>query len=315
MAPRTSTTPPRWDSSAAARSSASALSPRAESRSPDRRRLRSEGPLDPETLEIYKAQGIPLAYDPVQIGWVPANCLDDFLAEPEEDIDAGTARILDRGTHRSGWRTVQPARAVDARAAAVDTADTADTTGHDGERTASAPGPECLLRPWQESDARRFVELLDDPRVWRYLPEEYPNPLDESMARALIELSNVSGHHEVRAIECDGEIVGQVRMLFVGRHHGQEGQPDAEISYWLGAPYWGRGIIREVIPLYTTLSFRKHPDLISIFARVHEANQASRRALERAGYRLDDRPHAAGSERDPSIRTYRAFREAFPAER
>lgn len=39
---------------------------------------RSDGPLTAEQVAAYRAEGRPLAYDPVQIGWVPADCADDI---------------------------------------------------------------------------------------------------------------------------------------------------------------------------------------------------------------------------------------------
>ena len=169
-------------------------------------------------------------------------------------------------------------------------------------------GQRNLLRPWDEAEAFRFVELLDNPRVWEYLPEPYPNPLTESMARDLIHVSNHSSYHEVCAIERNGTVVGQVRMLFESGTHAAE--DDAEISYWLGESYWGQGIISEVIPFYTVLTFQKREGLRSIFARVDAANTASRRALERVGYRLEGRL-AAELDGEPGIYTYRCFREDY----
>lgn len=39
---------------------------------------RSKGPLDAATVERLRHDGVPLAYDPVQIGWVPADAEDDL---------------------------------------------------------------------------------------------------------------------------------------------------------------------------------------------------------------------------------------------
>lgn len=158
-------------------------------------------------------------------------------------------------------------------------------------------GHDFVLRAWTAADRSRFRELLDDPRVWEHLPERYPDPLDDELAEQLIAFSNEGLHHEVRAIERGGRVVGQVRMLFdhasrafdrdASRAFDRNASPtagDAEISYWLGAEVWGQGIASAVIPLFTLLSFQKRP-LASIYARVDPANVASLRALEKAGYR------------------------------
>ncbi len=160
--------------------------------------------------------------------------------------------------------------------------DAPELPGEDADRR-SEPG-DLRFRPWNASDAALFVRLLDDPEIWRHLPEPYPDPLSESLARELIELSNSAGHHEVRAVEAGGETVGQVRLT----HDPATGRRDeAEISYWLGRSYWGRGIGARMVARFTAQCFRADPQLRAIVARVHRDNPASARILEKAGYRRE----------------------------
>lgn len=182
--------------------------------------------------------------------------------------------------------------------------ETADVQG----RTTVPPGSadsaptrvQCTLRPWRTDDIAAFRALLDNPRVWEFLPEPYPAPLTDEVVRGLIELSNGAEHHEVRAIEVDGEAVGQVRLAF---DPGGDDRSEGEISYWLGEPHWGRGIGSQVVSLYTAACFRSRPDLESVVARVHGRNAASARVLEKAGYRQE-----AKRAEDPVIRTFRKRR-------
>jgi len=44
-------------------------------------RQRSEGVLSPEEVEDCRARGVPLAFDPLQIGWVRSDCGDDIVQE------------------------------------------------------------------------------------------------------------------------------------------------------------------------------------------------------------------------------------------
>jgi len=335
----------------------------------DPRRLRSAGPLEPDEIALCRANGVALAYDPVQIGWVPADCVDDFDLDLDPGLDPGLDRAdanastpsvllrIDEWTKRfdaeadqllgdapqtgegasetadrlwslaselaSGASELGPIerlaalRAVQRRAHARITERLVSPEERGRLRHAALiGGRDYLLRPWRPDDVERFRALLDDPEVWRHLPEPYPAPLSEEMAGALIELSNHARHHEVRAIERDGEVVGQIRLLFDGPHdaskietHGTNRPVDAEISYWLGRQHWGQGIAGAVIRLFTLLAFQKRP-LASIFARVDEANTASRRALEKAGYR-DEGDLAAELAGASRIRTLRCFRADY----
>lgn len=192
----------------------------------DPARPRSAGCLDADALAASRAQAIPLAYDPVQHGWIPLAGADD-LAECAVEGD-------------------------------------------------------ILLRPWRLDDLPVFVALLDDPRVWRHLPETYPAPLTEAIARDLIEIAREGTHHEVRAIVVGGAPVGQVRLAF---EPGEASRRRAEIGYWLGASHWGRAIAGDAVALATRHAFAAHAQLATIFAIVHADNRASVRVLEKAGYR------------------------------
>jgi RimJ/RimL family protein N-acetyltransferase len=203
----------------------------------DLTRSRWSGTLSDDEVRFCRENGIALGYDPVQHGWVLWDAPDAI-----EEVVAATSVPADRSM-------VMPQAAP---------------TG-------------IVLRPWVPEDLPAFVGLLDDPAVWEHLPEEYPAPLTEDLARDLIEVSALTDHHDVRAIEWSGKPVGQVRLLF-----GADGS--AEISYWLGRAYWGKGIGGDAVARFTAESFTHRPDVMSIFAKVHPENRGSARVLERAGY-------------------------------
>jgi RimJ/RimL family protein N-acetyltransferase len=233
-------------------------------------------------------------------------------ALPEE-----VGRELPREARRASIRALQ--RAANAL---INTHVISEDERENRRQRALMAGDRKVLRPWAETDLADYRSLLDDPRVWRHLPGEYPDPLSDEEARGLITISNASDHHEVRAIEQAGQLVGQIRLLFLAnrvvpggaRESAGETEPsEAEISYWLGQRYWGQRIIGDALPFYTYLSFRKHGALESIFARVADDNTASSKALLSAGYR-EEGWTAADLDGEPDIATYRCYRaDYFPA--
>ena len=62
----------------------------------------------------------------------------------------------------------------------------------------------------------------------------------------------------------------------------------AEIGYWLGEEFWGRGIVSEALRAVTDYAFATF-DLCRIYAGVFEWNPASMRVLEKAGYEFECR--------------------------
>ena len=57
----------------------------------------------------------------------------------------------------------------------------------------------------------------------------------------------------------------------------------AEIGYWLGQQYWGRGIVTEALKLVTEYAFQTQ-NLLRLFALPFANNTGSIRVLEKAGY-------------------------------
>ena len=62
----------------------------------------------------------------------------------------------------------------------------------------------------------------------------------------------------------------------------------AEIGYWLGEEYWGRGIATEAVRGLTRHGFDTL-ELNRLFATPFAGNAASCRVLEKAGYRYEGR--------------------------
>lgn len=135
------------------------------------------------------------------------------------------------------------------------------------------------LRPWAPGDVPAFRVPLDDARVWAHLPEPYPNPLDAAGAAGLIALANRWPGQIVRAVVCDGVVLGQVRLDL------SPGGGAAELSYWLGRAFWGQGFGGALVAGTVTRAFARLPEVTRLVAKVRPANLASARALRSAGFR------------------------------
>ncbi|AOL22422.1 Protein N-acetyltransferase, RimJ/RimL family [Erythrobacter litoralis] len=149
---------------------------------------------------------------------------------------------------------------------------------------------------WQAQDLAQYKALLDDPYVWALLPEPYPDPFTDDLAASLIELSNETKHHDVRAVLADGVPVGQVRIFFAPADSVRE---SAEVSYWLGRDHWGCGIGARMVAAYVEEVTARFPSITMLIARIHRDNAASARIALKAGFHktnVDDQ--------DPNIEVY-----------
>jgi RimJ/RimL family protein N-acetyltransferase len=98
-------------------------------------------------------------------------------------------------------------------------------------------------------------------------------------ARAFLNWITTQPTSTVWAIDVEGAAVGGIGIEL----HTDVERVSAEIGYWLGQPFWGRGIATEALVAVTAESFRQF-DLTRLFALPFADHLASVRVLEKAGY-------------------------------
>ena len=140
----------------------------------------------------------------------------------------------------------------------------------------------CELRPFTAEDAPSLAHLANDVSVWRNLRDAFPHPYTLEHAVAFLEhvQTRTPGCH--LAIVVDGQAVGSIGLKL----GGDVERVSAELGYWLGAPFRGRGVMSEAIRAFTDDAFDRF-SLTRIFALPFAFNAASCRALEKAGFTLE----------------------------
>lgn len=146
-------------------------------------------------------------------------------------------------------------------------------------------GTTCIIRGWSSDDVEPLARLADDRSIWRNMQDRFPHPYTTADAEDWIRRCGEEGFsNPSRPIEVDGEFAGVIGSILQDDVH----QHTVEVGYWLGAPYWGRGIATEALLLYSDylLDVEKK---IRLEAHVFEWNPASCRVLEKAGFELEGR--------------------------
>lgn len=147
----------------------------------------------------------------------------------------------------------------------------------------------CTLRPWRHSDLDSLIRHADDTRVARTVRDLFPSPYTREDGQRWLEHATGAGRASSLAIEVDGVAVGGIGMIPGEDVH----RIRAEIGYWLGHAYWGRGIMTETVRAVSEHLFEER-GFLRLEAPVFETNPASARVLEKAGYTLESRqPRAA----------------------
>lgn len=141
-----------------------------------------------------------------------------------------------------------------------------------------------VIRPWQPGDGLSLVRHANSRHIWVNLLDDFPHPYTMMDAREWI---RVTGTQKVKtdfAITVGGMAVGGVGF----RLGADVFRKSAEIGFWLGEEYWGRGIMTEVVTAMSEWAFGQF-DLHRVFAQIFAWNQPSMRVLEKAGYKYEGR--------------------------
>jgi RimJ/RimL family protein N-acetyltransferase len=137
----------------------------------------------------------------------------------------------------------------------------------------------CVVRNFQLDDAASLAHNGNNRKVWLNLRDLFPHPYSEADAVGYIAMVMAQPQQTNFAITVDGVAIGGIGLR-VG--HDIE-RCSAELGYWLGEPYWGRGIATAAIEAVTRYAFSQL-DLVRLFAVPFAGNVASCRVLEKAGY-------------------------------
>jgi len=92
---------------------------------------------------------------------------------------------------------------------------------------------------------------------------------------------NSSKKRIVFGISFKGKVVGCVSLRKINKMN-----KNAELSYWIGEKYWGRGFATKAVKLALKFAFEKLK-LHRIYAVTFEENVASRRVLEKNGFKFE----------------------------
>lgn len=137
----------------------------------------------------------------------------------------------------------------------------------------------CVVRDWSPADKPALLRVANNRRVWRNLTHRFPHPYTDADADFWLSKLAENPARTNWAIEVDGLAVGGI-----GTDPGQGVYAKtARFGYWLGEPYWGRGIMTAAVRGTVEFIFG-HSDLLRLEAPVFEWNPPSMRVLEKCGF-------------------------------
>lgn len=145
----------------------------------------------------------------------------------------------------------------------------------------------CVIRLWSLEDADAVQRYVNNRKIWLNLRDIVPHPYSLQDARAFLGFVTQAKPPTDFAIANETEAIGCIGL----RRGNDVHRKTAELGYWLGEPFWSRGIMTEAVTAFTHWAFRAF-DLQRIFAEPFADNIASARVLQKAGFVCEGRLRA-----------------------
>lgn len=135
------------------------------------------------------------------------------------------------------------------------------------------------IRNWRKSDLNALLQYANNRKIAANLRDQFPHPYTRRDGLDYLTYVRESDIPMSFAIEHRGEAIGGI-----GFKLGTDiARISVEMGYWLGEPFWGRGIATRAVQATSDWAFDAYR-VVRIFATVFGHNVASMRVLEKAGF-------------------------------
>jgi RimJ/RimL family protein N-acetyltransferase len=137
-----------------------------------------------------------------------------------------------------------------------------------------------VLRPLELADAPRLQELAGEREIALNtisIPHPYSLAQAEEWVRAQGELE---AHGDINFVIDDGQVAGGIGLRV------QRSYERAEIGYWIGKPYWGKGYATEAAGAMIRYGFEELK-IHRIYAGYFSRNEKSARVMIKNGMKYE----------------------------
>ena len=138
-----------------------------------------------------------------------------------------------------------------------------------------------ILRPWNLDEANEMYRYTSDPRIG----DTCGWPPHESIEHSTQIIEKFSQHREIYAIVLKetGQPAGTIQLKLGDQTDMTNRDDECELGFWIGAPFWGQGLIPEAARAVIDHAFQDL-GMRAIWAGYYDGNEQSRRVQEKLGF-------------------------------
>ena len=139
-----------------------------------------------------------------------------------------------------------------------------------------------ILRPWEESDAEELYKYASHPDVGPIAG--WPVHTSVGNSRDIIKTVLSAPETYATVLKETGKPVGSIGLMIGKASNIGLPETEAEIGFWIGVPYWGRGLIPEAVSELLRYGFEELR-FDRIWCGYFEGNMRSGRVQEKCGFK------------------------------
>ncbi len=152
------------------------------------------------------------------------------------------------------------------------------------EKTVVLKTERLLLRPWEISDAEELFKYAKDPAVGPIAGWQMHTSVQNS--REVIEKYLSAPETYAIVLKETGLPVGSIGLMFAGATALTEKPDECELGYWIGVPYWGRGLVPEAVREVLRHAF-DDLGVTKVWCGYYDGNLKSMRVQEKCGFTFE----------------------------
>ncbi|MBY0348235.1 MAG: GNAT family N-acetyltransferase [Hydrotalea flava] len=155
------------------------------------------------------------------------------------------------------------------------------------------------LKIWHKTDAAALAVIANNRNIFNQVRDSFPQPYTVTDALKWIEIHGSKNPYQNYAIWVDDQLVGSIG--FVPQEH--ERGHVVEIGYFIGEPFWGKGIATAAIEKLLQL-LEQNKTYLRIEACVFSKNTASMKVLQKNKFYLEGIQHKAAIKNNVMLDIY-----------
>ena len=139
------------------------------------------------------------------------------------------------------------------------------------------------FRKWKESDAEELFRYACDPKVGPIAG--WPPHTSIENSREIIQSVLMKEGTFAIILKQTSLPIGCITLKYAGDTDMTDQEDECELGYWIGTPYWGKGLMTEAGKEILRYAFQ---DLMmkKVWAGYYDGNLRSKRVQEKLGFRF-----------------------------